>query len=81
MFAVFCSRKHDGFGSPPPQLDPLDYGLADEPEPELLARRNRVGLFTTREQAESALRDLGVKCKGQKWLSKFAFVILECVNR
>lgn len=81
MFAVFCFPKKKNRNIDPPCLDPMDFGTGKELLPELLLRRGRVGLFATREQAESALARTGKECAGEEWTKTFAFVVLECVDR
>ena len=84
MWAVFCCLKHSqtrSIESGHPRLDPMDYGRGDEPEPTLLLRRKRVGLFPSEEAARAALTATGKACKGQTWIKHYAFVVLECVDR
>jgi hypothetical protein len=84
MWAVFCCLKHSqtrSLASGHPGLDPMDYGRGDEPEPELLLRRNRVGLFSSEAAAKAALTKTGKACSGQEWLKHYSFVVLECVDR
>ena len=76
MYAIFCCQKNKIRSVDPPCLDPLDYGLAGEPEPQLLLRRGRVALFATREQAEKALAKTGKEMEGG--FKQFSFLILEC---
>lgn len=81
-YAVFCVKKSSArFGLAPPNLDPLDYGVGEEPHPHLLARRNRVGLFASRDDAESALAKTGKEMAGSDFLKRYAFLVLECVDR
>jgi hypothetical protein len=80
-FAVFCFKRSALKPLGPPSLDPMDYGIGDEPSPHLLLRRSRVGLFATRDDAEAALRETGRECKGQDWTKEFGFLTLECVER
>ncbi len=78
MFAVFCIPKNKNRAIDPPCLDPLDLGRGNEPEPHLLMRRGRVGLFATRKSAEDALKRTAKACAGQPWTKSFAFIVLEC---
>lgn len=39
MYAVFCCRKDKNREIEPPCLDPLDFGIGNEPNPELLLTR------------------------------------------
>lgn len=80
-FAAFCLPNNKNRSVDPPCMDPLDFGEGDEPEPELLMRRGRVGLFETREDAEDALLRTARACKGQAWLTQFAFLVVECKGR
>ena len=83
-YAVFClprPRKGQAFGMSPPNLDPLDYGVGEEPHPHLLLRRNRVGLFASREDAEAALAKTGKQMAGNDFYKSHAFVVLKCVDR
>ena len=81
LFAVFCCPKNKHRAIDPPCLDPMDFGVGDEPEPELLMRRGRVGLFRTEDDAKEALQRTGKACSGQPWLKEFAFIVLECCDR
>ena len=80
-FAVFCCPKKKHRSIDTPCLDPMDFGVGDEPEPELLMRRGRVGLFQTEDDATEALQRTGKACSGQPWLKEFAFIVLECCDR
>jgi hypothetical protein len=80
-YAVFCCRKNKNRAVDPPCLDPLDFGIGEEPNPEVLLRRGRVGLFVSKEHAEGALRTTGKALAGQSFTKDFEFVILECDNR
>ena len=80
-YAVFCCRKKKNRAIDPPCLDPLDFGIGEEPNPELLLRRGRVGMFVSKEHAEGALRTTGKELAGQAFTKDFEFVILECVDR
>ncbi len=81
MFAVFCIPKRKNRAVDPPCLDPLDFGRGKEPEQDKLLRRGRVGLFQTRENAEDALRQTIESSGDVEWTKKFAFIVLECVER
>jgi hypothetical protein len=80
-YAVFCCRKKKHRAIDPPCLDPLDFGIGEEPFPQLLLRRGRVGMFVSKEHAEGALRTTGKKLAGEAFTKDFYFVILECVDR
>jgi len=81
-FAVFCLKKSSTkFGLGPPDLDPMDYGKDGEPEPHLLLRRRRVGLFATREEAEAAMAATAKQMKGNEFYKSHAFIVLACVDR
>lgn len=73
-YAVFCLLN----GDIDPCLEPLSYGRDGEPEPHLLLRRKRVGLFDTREAAEVALTLTLVACEGMEFVRRFKFIVLEC---
>jgi len=82
-YAVFCISKNKNRSVDPPCLDPIDYGVGQEPEPSILLRRGRVALFESKELAEQALRDSietneSLKANAKK---QFDFVILECIDR
>ena len=77
-YAVFCLLKSASRAVGNPCLDPLDYGQGEEPFPELLLRRGRVGLFQTKQQAEDSIEDTLKACEGKPFLDKFKFVVLEC---
>jgi hypothetical protein len=79
-FAVFCHQKKKNRAIDPPCLDPLSFGVDREPSPELLLRRGRVALFSSREKAEEALASTGKVMAGTSFTKDFAFAILECVN-
>lgn len=80
MYAIFCQPHNKNRAVDPPCLDPLDYGRDTEPFADKLLRRGRVRLFATKEDALSALRELG-KSDGEKQFTKdFSFTILECVG-
>jgi len=81
MYAVFCCRKNKNRSVDPPCLDPLDFGIGEEPDPESLLRRGRVGMFVSKEHAEGALRTTGKRLSGQAFTKDFEFLILECVDR
>jgi len=78
FFAAFVIPKKKNRAIDPPCLDPMSYGVGDEPVPELLARRGRITLFSTYEEASEAIRKTAQACKGDPWIKKFAFVVLEC---
>ena len=78
-YAVFCCRKNKNRAIDPPCLDPLDFGKGDEPSQDLLLRRGRVALFTSREHAEAALWATGKSSRD--FVKNFSFYILECVDR
>ena len=80
-YAIFCCRKNKNRAIDPPCLDPLDFGIGDEPKPELLLRRGRVGMFFSKEHAEAALRATGKELAGQSFTKDFDFTILECCER
>ena len=80
-WAVFCCKKNKNRATDPPCLDPLDFGQGKEPNPDLLLRRGRVGLFVSKEHAEGALRTTGREMAGTEFAKDFSFVILECVDR
>ena len=80
-WAVFCCKKNKNRATDPPCLDPLDFGQGKEPNPDLLLRRGRVGLFISKEHAEGALRTTGKAMAGTEFTKDFSFVILECVDR
>jgi hypothetical protein len=80
-YAVFCLPKNKNRAVDPPCLDPLDYGVGNEPDPHRLLRRGRVALFATAEEAEEALRATlldGSSPELAPWKKKFKFQILEC---
>jgi hypothetical protein len=77
-YAVFCLLKSASRAVGNPCLDPLDYGIGEEPFPELLLRRGRVGLFSTQQEANDALDDTLKACEGKPFLDKFKFLVLEC---
>ncbi len=79
-YAVFAVRKNS-LSNPNRLCDPLDFGRGEEPRPEILLRRGRVGLFESKDAAEEALRETGKVLKGEDCLKTFAYVILECVPR
>jgi len=81
MFAVFCIPKGKSRSIDGPCLDPLDYGQGNEPEPHLLLRRGRVGLFWETSHAEEALRKTLAAKLFPDFLKKHEFVVLECVKR
>jgi hypothetical protein len=81
-YAAFCVQKKKNRSIDPPCLDPLDYGLSGEPEPSILLRRGRVGLFETNEAAEQALKESvnssdSLRANARK---QFDFLILECIE-
>lgn len=80
MFAVMCCHRGKNRSLDEPCLDPLSYGRAGagEPYPDELLRRGRATLFSTREEAERALRKTGKANAGNEWLKTFAFLIVEC---
>jgi hypothetical protein len=79
--AVFCCVKNKQRSIDPPCLDPLDFGIGNEPSPELLLRRGRVALFESREKAEQELEKT-LKSEGAKgFREKFSFIILPCLER
>lgn len=80
-YAVFCCQKKKNRAVDPPCLDPLDYGIGNEPNPELLLRRGRVGLLDSEEDARMALYATGKALAGQSFTKDFEFLILECVAR
>lgn len=79
-YAVFCLQKNKNRAVDHPCLDPLDYGIGNEPDPHLLLRRGRVALFPTEEAAEEALRATGKDPSAEmaEWKKMFKFQILEC---
>jgi hypothetical protein len=81
MYAVFCIPKGKHRASDGPCLDPLDYGQGKEPDPHLLLRRGRVGLFWEKSHAEEALRKTLAAKHFPDFLKKHGFVVLECVKR
>lgn len=81
MYAVFCIPKGKHRSSDGPCLDPLDYGQGKEPDPHLLLRRGRVGLFWEKEHAEEALRKTLEAKAFPEFLKRHEFVVLECVKR
>lgn len=64
-----------------PKCDPLDYGIGNEPEKDLLLRRGRIALFELRCEAEAAIKRTAEHCKDQTWTKKYGFAILECFDR
>lgn len=82
-YAIFCLQKNKNRAVDQPCLDPLDYGIGDEPWPELLLRRGRVALFDTEDAAFAALKetlrsdDEAVK----SWAKVFKFQVIRCVQR
>lgn len=81
MYAVFCVPKGKSRAVDGPCLDPLDFGLSNEPMPEHLLRRGRVGLFASEREALDALKatlQAGIFREFQK---QHEFVILECLKR
>ena len=80
MFAVFACVKNKNRSLDVPCLDPLSYGIGDEPDQKLLCRRGRVQLFDTEQEAEAAIGTTVVRAKmyGHKWTELFDFVILKC---
>lgn len=81
MYAVFCIPKGKQRAIDAPCLDPLDYGKDNEPDPHRLLRRGRVGLFSTKEHAEDALRKTFEFNVLPEFTKKHSFMILECVDR
>ena len=77
-YAVFCCRKNKNRAIDPPCLDPLDFGKDEEPNQELLMRRGRVALFTSREDATAALWATGKALP--EFAKGFSFMILECIS-
>lgn len=80
-WAAFVILKNKNRSVDPPCLDPLDFGIGNEPDRALLMRRGRVGMFPTKADAEAALARTGKACKGQPWTKEFAFIVLECCDR
>ena len=80
MFAVFACVKDKNRKLDVPCLDPLSWGMGDEPDQKLLCRRGRVQLFDTEQEAETAIGTTLVRAKmyGHKWTDLFDFVILQC---
>lgn len=72
LYAIFCLPKNKNRSVDPPCLDPLDFGIGDEPEPQLLLRRDRVGLFNSEVAAIEALEKYGPRNK------LFSYVVLPC---
>ncbi len=85
MYAVFAIPKRKGGYAPNmeslPRCDPLDFGRGEEMHPELLLRRGRIGVFKLRCEARHAIERTAAVCKGQDWLKKYGFIILECTMR
>ncbi len=81
MYAVFCIPKKKNRAIDAPCLDPLDYGIGNEPDQHRLLRRGRVGLFSTKEHAEDALRKTFEFNALPEFTKKHSFMILECVDR
>ena len=77
-YAVFRMLKTNDSAHGDPCLEPLSYGRGDEPEPKLLLRRKRLGLFDTREAAEVALTLTLAACEGMEFVRRFKFIVLEC---
>jgi hypothetical protein len=77
-YAVFCLPKEKNRAVDPPCLDPLDYGVGNEPGPHLLLRRGRVALFATVDDAADAIRATLEDGELTTWKKKFKFQILEC---
>jgi hypothetical protein len=80
MYAVFCIPKSKHRAIDGPCLDPLDYGQDKEPEPHLLLRRGRVGLFHEKQHAEEALRKTLAANHFPAFIKRHTFVVLECVE-
>jgi hypothetical protein len=80
MYAVFCIPKNKNRDLDPPCLDPVDYGIDDEPMPHLLLRRGRVGLFETEEQAIAAARKTieHPDTKNNGWKKSYQFQVIKC---
>ncbi len=85
MYAVFAIPKRKGGYAPNmeslPRCDPLDFGRGEEMHPELLLRRGRIGVFKLRCEARHAIERTAAACKGQDWLKKYGFIIIECTMR
>lgn len=80
MWAIFCQPRNKDRSVDPPCLDPLDYGRDGEPFSDKLLRRGRVRLFATKEDALSALQELGRSDGEKQFMKEFAFTILECTH-
>jgi hypothetical protein len=80
-FAIFCCEKKRGGPLDPPCLDPMDIGVGDDIYPGQLLRRNRVGLFATREAANRELKRTFDMNRGAPWTKRFKFIVLECFER
>lgn len=55
-YAVFVQPRRKNRAVDPPCLDPLSFGIGNDPFPEQLLRRGRVALFASREEAEADVR-------------------------
>jgi hypothetical protein len=82
FYAIFCLPKKEDSGDLP-RCDTLDFGKDGEPEPHLLARRYTIGLFSSVEEANYALKAtcMDAQEKGREWIKKYVFSIRECVVR
>ena len=65
------------------EWEPMDYGIAPEPHPEMLLKRGRIGLFETASKAETALEKTLEEAKemGAPWATSFKFVVLPAIWR
>lgn len=80
-YAVFIQPRRKNRAVDPPCLDPLDFGQGNEPYQNQLLRRGRVGLFTSKAEAEREIKRTCELNYGADFLKDNAFLILECVNR
>ncbi len=80
-WAAFVIPKNKHRSIDPPCLDPLDFGVGDEPSPTLLMRRGRVGLFLTREDVEREVKCTLEACRGQQWTKDLRVLVMECMER
>jgi hypothetical protein len=77
MYAVFCKKKKVA-NPTDPCLEPLAFGVDPEPKPTHLLRRQRVTLFETKAEAESAMKLTLEESAGMQFIKDFEFLILEC---
>jgi hypothetical protein len=80
-YAVFIQMRNKNRAVDQPCLDPLDFGIGNEPYQCQLLRRGRVGLFSTHDAAERALRRTCELNYGADFLKRCAFLILPCHAR